>query len=299
MRFSPYGIGFFDSGIGGLTVMAECRRYIKDERFYYYGDNSRAPYGNRSQRKIKKYVNAALKKFEKLNVRAVVLACNTATAVCIEELRKRYAFPIIGTEPAVNEAARAGGEVYVLATKATCESARFQNLLSRTKARFPAAHLSSIPCVCLAGEIEKHIFDDSFEISSFLPKGEPNAVVLGCTHYIYRKEAIENFYHCPVYDGRKGIAKRLQTILSQNLINNYAEIKQDNNQNRDGRPLFRFLHKCVFSLTTRNPFTNKRKKTNECSRLFGGQNFEEKGEIVFLGSGKHKNKRVYERMFAF
>ena len=298
MRFSSYGIGFFDSGIGGLTVMAECRRYIKDETFYYFGDNRHAPYGNLSQRKIKKYVNVALKKFEKLNVRAVVLACNTATAVCVEELRKQYSFPIIGAEPAVNEAAQKGGRVFVLATKATCQSAKFKNLLSRTKLRYPTSRFVVVPCQKLAGVIEKRIFDDEFDVSRFLPQGSPSAVVLGCTHYIYRKEFIENFYQCPVYDGRKGIVKRLQTVLLNNFSKNQSDLTMCSNQNRDRRPLFPFLRNNAYLSTTRNPFINKRIKTNECSRLCGGQNGSKKSEIIFLGSGKRKNKRVYERMFA-
>jgi hypothetical protein len=94
MRLPKGGIGFFDSGIGGLTVMDASQRVIKEETFYYYGDNKHAPYGNLPQKKIRKYLLRALKKFYRLRVRAVVLACNTATAVCIDEFRKKFSFPI-------------------------------------------------------------------------------------------------------------------------------------------------------------------------------------------------------------
>ena len=105
MQIAEGGIAFFDSGIGGLTVLAECCRQIKGGVFYYYGDNTHAPYGNLPPEKIKEYVFQAFEKFRRLKVRAAVIACNTATAVCVEELRKKYDFPIIGAEPAVYSAA--------------------------------------------------------------------------------------------------------------------------------------------------------------------------------------------------
>ena len=80
------GVAFFDSGIGGLTVLCECAARLPNERFYYFGDNRHAPYGNLSDKKIKKLVFRAFRKFAALRVKAAVLACNTATATCVEAL---------------------------------------------------------------------------------------------------------------------------------------------------------------------------------------------------------------------
>ena len=223
MRFLTGGIGFFDSGIGGLTVLSACRKKLGGT-FYYYGDNANAPYGNRSEEEIRAYVFQAFKEFSALKVRAAVLACNTATAVCVEELRKKYPFPIVGAEPAVKPAAKKGGEVFVLTTRATSESKRFQNLLSKLSLRYPEAKLKTFACDALAGEIEKHVTDSTFDYASYLPKGTPNAVVLGCTHYIYIRKSVEDFYRCKVYDGNEGIADRLSMLLKEQTIQETSQI---------------------------------------------------------------------------
>ena len=220
------GVGFFDSGIGGLTVLAECRKYIKDEIFYYYGDNDHAPYGNLSFSEIEKLVFSAFDMFARLNVKATVIACNTATAVCVEKLRKIYPFPIVGAEPAILPAMKKGGLTYVLTTRATYNSMRFQNLCARICRRFPKSTLQAYPCDGLAGEIEKHLCDSNYDYTPCLPQGTPDTVVLGCTHYIYLKKQIRRFYRSEVVDGNQGMANRLISLL-----------KEYPNENRETQPL--------------------------------------------------------------
>lgn len=207
------GVAFFDSGIGGLTVLAECVKRGISAPFYYYGDNLHAPYGNLPRETIRKRVFAAFDVFSSLGVKAAVVACNTATAVCVDSLREQYDFPIVGAEPAVFSAAKHGGEVLVLTTRATYESGRFRALCGRAENAYAGAYLRLCPCDALAGEIETRLFDASYDFSSFLPIGEPNAVVLGCTHYIFLKKRIEAFYGCKVYDGNEGMARRLESVL--------------------------------------------------------------------------------------
>ena len=93
------GIGFFDSGLGGLTVLFACRSVCGDLPVYYYGDNARAPYGGLSSEIIKNYAAEAFDTFSALGARAAVIACNTVTAVCADSFRKIYPFPIVGAEP--------------------------------------------------------------------------------------------------------------------------------------------------------------------------------------------------------
>lgn len=215
MQIPQGGVVFFDSGIGGLTVLAECKKRLPNEIFYYYGDNEHAPYGNLPREQIERYVLQAFDKFQDLNVKAAVIACNTATAVCAEKLRAKYSFPIVGAEPAVFSAAKKGGEIFVLTTRATCNSPRFLSLCMRAQKNYPATCILPKPCDHLAGEIEKHLFDLNYDFTPFFPQGSPTAVVLGCTHYIYLKEKIAQFYGVETFDGNAGIANRLACFLDE------------------------------------------------------------------------------------
>ncbi len=290
MRVPKGGIAFFDSGVGGLTVLSACERYLKNEILYYYGDNRHAPYGNLPPAKIRKYVLRAFKKFQRLKVRAAVIACNTATAVCVEELRNRFPFPIVGAEPAVMSAAAKGGEVFVLATRATCESERFVKLCKKAQALFPSACIRVAPCDLLAGEIEENLFSKDYDYSRFLPRGKPNAVVLGCTHYIYIKEGIEKHFGCPAYDGNEGMANRLCELLGE--------------KNRDERPPPPKRRKILGFLTTEKgmlklsypnaKITNKRSLKNAKKRAKSSQ----RQGLFFLGKQRENNEKAYKQMFA-
>ncbi len=207
------GVAFFDSGIGGLTVLNECIRRGICQPIYYYGDNGYAPYGNKSREEIRNRVWSAFEIFDEMNVQAAVVACNTATAVCVDALRERYDFPIVGAEPAVFTAAKRGGEVLVLTTRATYDSGRFRALCQRVEQAYKNAYVRLCPCDGLAGEIETHLFSKNHDFSAFLPIGQPASVVLGCTHYIYLKQYVEAFYGCKAYDGNEGMARRLENLL--------------------------------------------------------------------------------------
>ena len=217
MDITKGGVAFFDSGIGGLTVLAECKKQLPNQTFYYFGDNLRAPYGNLPHTLVQAYVHECFEEIAHLQPCAAVVACNTATALCIESLRARYAFPVIGAEPAVLPAAKHGGKVFVLSTRATYESERLKRLCDKASRLYPNTRLILHPCDGLAGAIERRIFSPSWDVAPFLPTGNPDGVVLGCTHYIYLQKRISDFYQAPTYDGNSGIAKNLACILSKNL----------------------------------------------------------------------------------
>ena len=286
MKIPKGGVGFFDSGIGGLTVLSECKKFLQEIPFYYYGDNRHAPYGNLPKEKIRRYVLSAFKKFEKLEVSAVVLACNTVTALMVEELRERYSFPIIGAEPAIFLGAKKGGRVFVLTTRATYNSQRFQQLCQRASFKFPRAEILPVACDCMAGAIEQNILDQRFNFSMILPNGKPDAVVLGCTHYIYIRKQIQDFYGCNVYDGNAGIAKQLYKTMGK--IQSNEENAFESKFFREAKPL----------LTT-----HEKKGKNE--GVFSQNNIEklpQKGVIegvYFLGASKRINEKMCKRMFAF
>lgn len=284
MKIPEAGIAFFDSGIGGLTVLDACQKHLKGENLYYYGDNDRAPYGNLSKAQIRAYVFEVFEYFAKLNVKAAVLACNTATAVCADELRARYPFPIVGAEPAIFLAAKTEGEVLILSTRATYESERFRILCKRAERFFPKACLRPVACDALAGEIERHLTDAEFDFTKFLPRASPAAVVLGCTHYVYIKNVIARFYGCEVYDGNEGIANRLRGLLAKN---EYAKQPAD----RDERPL------CWDGQPPGGEFAPDALSFYEKKKEAVFFETTKMNRIFFLGSQKIRNKTIFEQMF--
>lgn len=280
MTIPKGGIGFFDSGIGGLTVLSECQKVCKNEIFYYYGDHARAPYGNKTERQIYRYTLSAMKKFRRLKAKAVVVACNTVTAVCIERLRKKFSFPIIGTEPAVYPAAKQGGEVYVLTTRATNKSERFRKLCRRVDRRCPQSVIRTFSCGALAGAIERNL-GKKVDYTKYLPKGKPDAVVLGCTHYIFIKKEVENFYGCKAYDGNEGIARRLYDVLSKAEKN-----KPKHKKNRAARPRLTTKQKNAKKLNKRSEKTGKKTLKNGNTQT-----------LFFLGKSRERMNFAYKQMF--
>ena len=211
-------IAFFDSGVGGLTLLAECVRRYPQGRYLYYGDNANAPYGDKSEREIAERVRAAFARIRAFPVRAACIACNTVTAACIDALRAELPFPLVGTEPALRPAVLAarGGRVLLLATRATLRSAR----LRRLAASCAGAEIVPYCPADLAGEIERNIFDLS-RVRLVLPRERFDAAVLGCTHYVWLRGRIAAALGCPVFDGNAGTADHLATIAnirSENLI---------------------------------------------------------------------------------
>ncbi len=282
------GIAFFDSGIGGLTVLEAARKYLKNEILYYYGDNERAPYGNLSVSQIKEYVFTVFELFQALKVSAAVVACNTVTAVCIDELRRKFPFPIIGVEPAVLSAAKKGGNIFVLVTAATYQSLRFQSLCKEAAATYPNARIQAIACEKLAGSIEANVLDKNFDYTSLLPKARADSVVLGCTHYVYIEEQIKNYYQCPIYHGNDGIAKRIYEVVKEN---------------RDGRPPREIEEKNMGYLTTIFPseagLIEEENNTNKCSHenTFNPLKNLRKRGIYFLGKNAEKNEKIYKQTY--
>ncbi len=282
------GIAFFDSGIGGMTVLADCRKYLKNEQLYYYGDNARAPYGNLSTEQIHRYVFEVFAYFQSLQVKLAVVACNTATAVCIEELRSRFDFPVVGTEPALRSAARSGGEILVLATRATCESIRFQMLKKKVELAYPQAKIIPIACEKLAGRIEKYRGVNRVDYTPYLPRLKPRSVVLGCTHYIYIERQIQTFYGCPIYHGNEGIARRVVTLLNKDREERPQCIFDRRNQGRSTT---------IFPLNS--PIDEGSQNTNKslCFNMRNPLKIQEVEGICFLGESGTKNAEIYKQTF--
>ena len=279
MRILTGGVAFFDSGIGGITVLDSAKRALPNELFYYYGDNEHAPYGNLTDEQIMSFVKASMERLQTLHIKAVVLACNTATAVCVEKLRKTYPFPIIGAEPAILPACALGGDILILSTRATYQSERFCSLITRAQTRYPNARITAKPCDLLAGAIERNLGKAHFDFAKYLPTADKayRAVVLGCTHYIYIKKQISEYYHCETVDGNDGIVRRLQNLL-----------KTDCDKSRDTQPL------------VTPPVRLGENRVDMDGDIYNPAHSQigKNAPIYFIGSQKQHNRLIYEQMFA-
>ncbi|MDE5942854.1 MAG: glutamate racemase [Clostridia bacterium] len=200
----------FDSGIGGISLLFECVRKLPRVDFTYFADNFRVPYGNLSREELICRVDEVFEEIAKTNPAAAVVACNTVTAQCIDFLRNKYEFPILGIQPAVKPAVECGGKCLVLATPSTVKSEAFKNLLEK----YSASKTRVVACEKLAYYIEQNILNLSKEgVESLLPKYGADTVVLGCTHYVLAEKIIQSYYNCPVFDGISGTADHLKEVL--------------------------------------------------------------------------------------
>jgi glutamate racemase len=136
-------IAVFDSGVGGISVLRHLIRQMPEERFLYYGDSANAPYGTKTVQQVQKLSLAIAEKLMEQGIKALVVACNTATAAAVELLRSRYPqMIVVGIEPAVKLAADRfpGGTVGIMATPLTIDSERLHKLEDRWKDSSPGIH---------------------------------------------------------------------------------------------------------------------------------------------------------------
>ena len=146
-------IGIFDSGVGGLTVLAALRGRLPEERYYYLGDTARLPYGTKSTSTILRYSLQATEKLVERRIKLLVIACNTATAAALPELRKAYApLPIVGVvDPGARAACKALGDkadgaILVLGTESTINGQAYTRAIHALR---PKARVIGVPCSCL------------------------------------------------------------------------------------------------------------------------------------------------------
>lgn len=201
---------FFDSGVGGLTVLAEFVSRGSSLPLYYYGDNFHAPYGSKSDEEIRSLVFSALPTLLSVCPSAILLACNTATAVCIDSLRQKLSIPVFGVEPAVKLAFRFHSRVLLLSTPATFRQERVKRLLENRNNSLLVQTPKN-----LAFAIEESLASGSeLNLSDHLTKTDTQAVVLGCTHYTFYKEQISSFFFAPCFDGGEGVYRRAKSVLA-------------------------------------------------------------------------------------
>lgn len=217
----PRAIGVFDSGLGGISVLRACTALLPQEDFLFFGDSANAPYGEKDLAQVQALTLAGIDHLLAQGVKAVVVACNTATSAAIALLRGRHpGLPIIGIEPAVKPAAQArdSSQVIVMATPLTIHEDKYQRLAA---AFCHQADVISLPCRGLAEMVEQGRWEgealDAYLQELFLPFRYCNVdyIVLGCTHYPFVRRAIRKNFGRPVeiIDGSDGTARQLRRQL--------------------------------------------------------------------------------------
>ncbi|MGM9589671.1 MAG: glutamate racemase [Faecousia sp.] len=216
-------IAVFDSGLGGISVLRHLRRLMPGERYLYFGDSANAPYGARPTAEVRALTLAAAERLlARKPLKALVLACNTATSAAVRQLREQHPeLIIIGIEPALKVAADhyPGGRIGVMATEVTLREEKFDTLLHRFQEN---CTISKIPMPGLVELVEAGKAD-SMEMDALLRAllapyiGKLDAVVLGCTHYPLAAKAISRVLGQQVVllDGGEGTARETKRRLSQ------------------------------------------------------------------------------------
>ena len=220
-------IGIFDSGVGGLTVLKEIRKVLPNEKIHYLGDIARIPYGEKTKELIVRYSKQITEFLLEKNVDAIVVACNTATSLALEELNSTFGIPIIGVIDAGVRTAlyiTKNNKIGVIGTKATINSKKYEIELKKRNRKI---EVYSKPCPLFVSIIEEGIIEG--EIVNLITKmyldefkGKIDSLILGCTHYPLLKNTIRSLYpEIEVVDPAKETAEDLKKVLTEkNLLRN-------------------------------------------------------------------------------
>ncbi|MGM9643701.1 MAG: glutamate racemase [Eubacteriales bacterium] len=228
MNRNTLPIAVIDSGVGGISVLRELCSLMPCENFIYFGDSKNAPYGTKSREEVLKITRDNLDMLKKQGIKALVIACNTATSAAVRILRSEESdLVIVGIEPAIKppSADFDHPRVLVMATPLTLREEKFNSLVARFS---DAEEIIPLPCPRLVDFVERGELD-SPELDGYLEDllspyrdEKIDALVLGCTHYPHVKSAIAR--HLPptvrIYDGGEGTARETRRRLCEmDLLN--------------------------------------------------------------------------------
>ncbi len=213
-------IGIFDSGFGGISVLGQAVLMLPNERYLYYGDTLHSPYGDKSPDEVLFYSKKAVDHLIDHGCKAIVMACNTATAVAAQTLRDALSLPIIGMEPALKPASLMQGEghILVMATELTLSQPKFAMLMAQYgQDAIPVPCSGLMECVeagDLSGEHVHALLHRFLDPHLHAPI---KAIVLGCTHYVFLKKAIDDVvgHDVPFINGNTGTVLQLKRRLDE------------------------------------------------------------------------------------
>lgn len=227
-------IGFFDSGLGGLTCIPHLMRELKEEKIIYFGDTARTPYGSKSTKTIRGFAMEIADFLVEHDVKMIVIACNTVSSTCLEDLQEKYPeIPILGIiEPAAEKVAKVCSEenvVGVIGTKVTIQSEAYKDLI---RARNPDIPVFQTPCPAFVPLIEEGIIQSDimdltikYYMDDFILENRIDTVVLGCTHYPLIRGNIERLfpYVRIINPSETIIASIKETLTIKNLLAEKSE----------------------------------------------------------------------------
>lgn len=221
-------IGVFDSGVGGLTVVKEIMNQIPGESIIYFGDTARLPYGSKSKKTVITYTRQIVRFLMNKDVKAIVIACNTASAFALETVKSEVDIPIIGVvKPGAKVAAETtkNGRIGVIGTEGTIQSGIYNEFLNKTN---PYVQVFGKACPLFVPLVEEGLIDDPVTlemarryISVLLDKGI-DTLVLGCTHYPLLRKTIRKVVGSkielvnPAYETARSLS---EVLMDQGLRN--------------------------------------------------------------------------------
>lgn len=219
-------IGVFDSGLGGLTSVLAIKNELPSESIIYFGDTARTPYGSKSPDTIKEFSKGIAGYLIKKDVKMIVIACNTVTAIALETLKHTYPdIPILGViEPTARKVAKeAIQEVGIIGTKVTIESKIYEDNIKKYS---DTLKTKSLACPALVPLIEEGIIENEimdltikYYMDDFVNANNFKHLILGCTHYPLVSQNIKRLYpELSLYSSSKEVAKEVKSVLSKNDI---------------------------------------------------------------------------------
>lgn len=226
-------IGILDSGVGGLTVVKEAMRQLPHESLIYIGDNARCPYGPRTNKEILTYTTQLVDYLLKFNIKMLVIACNTATAVTAKVLQERLDIPVIGViKPGALAANRktVSGKVGLIATETTVRSHFYEHFLWQKNAHL---EVTSLACPSFVNLVESHEYHSPLAKQVVKKQLQPmidqqvDTLILGCTHF----PIISDIIQITMGDGVTLIDSGKETISEVSYILSYENIEASNEEN--------------------------------------------------------------------
>lgn len=225
-------IGVFDSGVGGLTVAREIMKLIPNERIVYFGDTARVPYGSKSKDTIIKYSRQIIRFLKTENVKAIVIACNTATAFAQEAMQQEFDIPIIGVvKPGARVAAAAtrNGKIGLIGTEGSIRSGVYTEYIRQYN---PQAEVVPKACPLFVPLVEENMLNDTItdkvaeRYLSELKGKYIDTLIMGCTHYPLLSNTIQKIMgeNVTLVNPAYETARELKKVLEENNLANVCEV---------------------------------------------------------------------------
>ena len=257
MKKNKKHIGVFDSGLGGLTVLKELKKSMPKESFIYFGDTAHLPYGNKSKTSVIQYSTNIANFLFAQNIKAIIVACNTASSVALETLVKQYSIPILNVvDPSVSKAIKYSKSkaIGVIGTETTILSGTYQEKIKKINIDIKVVTQA---CPLFVPIIEEGLINEKFSdcIAEYylkiFKKTPIDTLILGCTHYPLFKNIIQKHINSQVLvvDSAKATAEYVvQYLKNKRLLYKNTTILEDKYYVSDKPTAFNHLAKAVLNL---------------------------------------------------